>query len=58
MPESKPKKRIGTSSCSSHGAYFMPTITRSSGPSDLMKARTVSDHVTSLRSSTGQSYLI
>lgn len=55
MPESKPKKRIGTSSCSSHGAYFMPTITRSSGPSDLMKARTVSDHVTSLRSSTDDS---
>lgn len=33
----------------------MPTVTRSAGPSDCMKARTVSDHVTSLRQSADDS---
>lgn len=51
MPAPKPKKRINASS--SQGAYFMPTITKNVRPSDVMKARTVSDHVSSLAKPTG-----
>lgn len=47
MPAPKPKKRINAPSA--QGAYFMPTLSRQAQPSgDLMKARTVSNHVSSL----------
>ncbi|XP_060608338.1 regulator of telomere elongation helicase 1-like [Ruditapes philippinarum] len=49
MPAPKPPKRSVSSS--SHGAYFMPTITRSghAGPSGIQPAHAVMQHVPSLK---------
>ncbi|XP_060602508.1 regulator of telomere elongation helicase 1-like [Ruditapes philippinarum] len=49
MPAPKPPKRSVSSS--SHGAYFMPTITRSghAGPSGVQPAHAVMQHVPSLK---------
>ncbi|CAG2219451.1 RTEL1 [Mytilus edulis] len=47
MPASKPKKKIGIKT--SPGAYFLPTTSRSAGPTNIAKAGRVSDHVASLK---------
>ncbi|XP_076079932.1 regulator of telomere elongation helicase 1-like isoform X1 [Mytilus galloprovincialis] len=47
MPATKPKKKIGIKT--SPGAYFLPTTSRSAGPTNIAKAGRVSDHVASLK---------
>lgn len=51
MPATKPKKKIGIKT--SPGAYFLPTTSRSAGPTNIAKAGRVSDHVASLKHTKG-----